>query len=252
MTIYVDTNLNGVFDPDEPSAVTMEDIPDTDFDEGGLYSIGDLQAGFHVVREVVPTGFVQTFPISIAASPLESGAHYVFLAPGEFLEGLDFGNVRFGFPLPGDFNSDGTVDHDDLSLWEEGYGGNADLAAASDAEPLMHGSDFLSWQQHLGRTTIAPPVDEASASENEPEPLPTGLDRAVYRPSSAREDFAAVEAAFAGEPLSASDSAAAVLAPAAATSTASSQTARGAVAPRAAYADLAAAIDAALEDEFSF
>lgn len=248
VTIYVDTNLNGVFDPDEPSAVTMEDIPETDFDEGGLYSIGDLQAGFHVVREVVPDGFVQTFPISIAASPLESGAHYVFLAPGEFLEGLDFGNVRFGFPLPGDFNSDGTVDHYDLSLWEEGYGGNADIAAATDAEPLMRGADFLSWQQNLGRTTIAPPVDEASASENGPEPLPTGLDRAVYRPSSAREDFTAVEAAFAGESLSASSSAAAAVA----TSPESSQPARGAVAPRAAYADLAAAIDAALEDEFSF
>ncbi len=60
--IYVDLNYNGMFDENEPHAITMKDIPETDFDEAGMYSIDDLEPGHHVVREVVPDGFRQTFP----------------------------------------------------------------------------------------------------------------------------------------------------------------------------------------------
>ena len=35
VTVYADLNRNGVLDQGEPRTVTMEDIPETDFDEGG-------------------------------------------------------------------------------------------------------------------------------------------------------------------------------------------------------------------------
>ncbi len=252
VTIYVDTNFNGVFDANEPSAVTMYDIPETDFDEGGLYSIGNLQAGLHVVREVVPNGFVQTFPISIAASPLESGAHVVSLAPGEHVDGLNFGNLRFGIPLPGDFNGDGTVDSADLELWEQSYGSGASQAAADVAEPTS-GRDFLVWQQNHGRTQVAPPASEgvtaASDDDVTSETLPTGLLREAYRPPS-REESAAFDVAFAEATIRTGTSAFAAPTSATADDPAPTNPTRGASASPADFAALAAAIDAALEDEF--
>ena len=156
VTIYTDLNRNFVFDPDEPHAVTTYDIPETDFDEGGLYSIGNLTPGFHVIREVVPDGYWQTFPISIAASPLEQGAHYVNLTSGSHADGLDFGNQQIAFPLPGDFNHDGVVDGVDLDVWEEGFGGNS-LATADAADGNFDGGSFLTWQRNLGRVSSQPP-----------------------------------------------------------------------------------------------
>ena len=62
VTIYVDLNHNGVLDVEEPHTVTMEEIPETDFEEGGRYWLEGLAPGHYTVREVVPDGFVQTFP----------------------------------------------------------------------------------------------------------------------------------------------------------------------------------------------
>ena len=85
VTIYVDSNDNGQPDAKEPRTVTMQDDPVTDFDESGLYWLEDLSSGRHIVREVVPDGFVQTFP----AAP---GSHVISLSNGEVVEGIDFGN----------------------------------------------------------------------------------------------------------------------------------------------------------------
>ena len=62
VTIYSDLNRNARLDADEPSTVTMHEDPMTDFDKGGLYWLDGLSAGDHVIREVVPDGFRQTFP----------------------------------------------------------------------------------------------------------------------------------------------------------------------------------------------
>lgn len=62
VTIYLDYNDNGQLDRNEPSTLTMFEDPFTDFDEGGLYSFGNVRPGDHVVREVVPRGFEQTYP----------------------------------------------------------------------------------------------------------------------------------------------------------------------------------------------
>ena len=66
VTIYLDLNNNSQLDRGEPRAVTMRDDPDTDFDEAGLYWIEDVEPGRYLVREVVPDGFRQTFPVDLA------------------------------------------------------------------------------------------------------------------------------------------------------------------------------------------
>ena len=83
VTIYSDLDGNGVLDRGEPNAVTMQDDPDTDFDESGRYWLEGLSPGAHSVREVVPDGFVQTFP---------ADAHAVRVEAGGVVEGVDFGN----------------------------------------------------------------------------------------------------------------------------------------------------------------
>ncbi len=86
VTIYSDRNENGVLDGDEPATVSMEDKPDTAVDESGRYWLTELQPGRHIIREVVPDGFVQTFPGG-------DGGHIIELV-GAGVEGLDFGNRR--------------------------------------------------------------------------------------------------------------------------------------------------------------
>ncbi len=60
--IYSDLNDNGALDQDEPRTLSMNDDPLTDFDESGLYWLEGLSPGDHIIREIVPDGFRQTFP----------------------------------------------------------------------------------------------------------------------------------------------------------------------------------------------
>ena len=65
VSIYLDSNKNGVLDNGEPVQITAEDDPSTpDVDETGLYEFNNLAPGTYIVREVVPEGFRQTFPTS--------------------------------------------------------------------------------------------------------------------------------------------------------------------------------------------
>lgn len=61
ITIYADLNENRRLDRGEPQTQTSRDIPETDFNEDGLYLL-ELPPGRHVIREVVPDGSTQTFP----------------------------------------------------------------------------------------------------------------------------------------------------------------------------------------------
>ena len=62
---------------------------------------------------------------------------------------------------PGDFNSDGQIDDDDLTQWQGDFGinGNSD----ADGDGLTTGFDFLSWQRNFGAgvTTTTTHVDSA-------------------------------------------------------------------------------------------
>lgn len=77
VTIYVDTNNNNILDTGEPTTVT----------NAIGYSFTNVPVGTHTVREVVPTGFSQTFPPA-------PGAHTVTLTAGQQIGGIDFGNQR--------------------------------------------------------------------------------------------------------------------------------------------------------------
>lgn len=60
-TVYADFNENGELDDDEPRTVTMEDDPLTAEDETGHYWL-EVPPGSWLIREVVPSGWQQTFP----------------------------------------------------------------------------------------------------------------------------------------------------------------------------------------------
>jgi subtilisin-like proprotein convertase family protein len=63
VTIYLDANDNGELDETETSTVTAANNPGTPEDETGTYSFTGLMAGTYIVREVVPEGYEQTFPV---------------------------------------------------------------------------------------------------------------------------------------------------------------------------------------------
>jgi len=91
VAVYVDLNDNRVLDADERkySAVTREDDPATLADESGTYVIKGLPAGTYRVREVLPVGYLQTYP---AGSGTTAGSHQVTITTGQGPRGIDFGN----------------------------------------------------------------------------------------------------------------------------------------------------------------
>jgi len=80
--IYIDSNDNGNWDSGEPIETS---------DEDGLYSFGNLDPGTYVVREIVPAGFTQTFPVGGAGHSVEVGE-------GLPVPQCDFGNQIQGQP----------------------------------------------------------------------------------------------------------------------------------------------------------
>lgn len=58
---------------------------------------------------------------------------------------LEIADVDF---LPADFDQDGDVDGDDLTIWQGAYG--AGNGADADGDGLSNGKDFLIWQRQLG------------------------------------------------------------------------------------------------------
>ncbi len=111
VTVYLDLNHNALLDDGEPRTVTEQENPETDFDEAGRYRFDGVEPGVWFVREVVPDGYVQTFPMSWIIDPVPfpipfpdpvpfppfpipefGGAHVVHVASGELVSGIDFGN----------------------------------------------------------------------------------------------------------------------------------------------------------------
>ena len=76
--IFVDLNEDGRPNIGEPATRTASD---------GSYEILQVPQGEHIVREVVPFGFLQTFPV-----PEESGVHLVMVENGATVSSIDFGN----------------------------------------------------------------------------------------------------------------------------------------------------------------
>ncbi|MCY2931161.1 MAG: hypothetical protein NTV86_17055 [Planctomycetota bacterium] len=74
--VYLDNNNNGQWDASELSQVT---------DADGRYSFAYLAAGTYAVREVIPSGWIQTCPGG-------TGTKAVTLALGQVASGIDIGN----------------------------------------------------------------------------------------------------------------------------------------------------------------
>jgi Ca2+-binding RTX toxin-like protein len=109
VTIYLDLNNNGTLDPGEPSQVTATDDPTTpDVDETGQYRFTNLQPGRYVVREVVPTGYEQTFPVGGAVPTGDGFADVV-------LEYFSAGNAPRGLTEPYGSNGGDPAPEDRLS-----------------------------------------------------------------------------------------------------------------------------------------
>ena len=98
MTVYLDTNNNGILDPNEPTQITAEDNPDTpDVDETGQYQFNNLPADTYIVREIVPDGFEQTFPIG---NPTSTGDGFADVVLDFFDSGNGVLQGPHGGPLP--------------------------------------------------------------------------------------------------------------------------------------------------------
>jgi autotransporter-associated beta strand protein len=83
--------------------------------------------------------------------------------------------TTFSDPLAGDFDGDGTVDADDLTAWQDGFGMQSGALAEhgdGDGDGDVDGGDFLAWQRNLGQTPGSGAVVHATVI---PEPLSTAL-----------------------------------------------------------------------------
>ena len=69
---------------------------------------------------------------------------------------VDFANpLTPTTPIPGDFDDDGNVDGDDLTLWKGAFGQTAVGDADSDGD--SDGADFLVWQRNFAPAHLPPP-----------------------------------------------------------------------------------------------
>jgi hypothetical protein len=97
-TIFVDVNGDGKLDPNDPYTVT---------DANGNYTIGGLDVGTYVIREVGQPGWVQS-------APGGDGSYTVSVNPGDNLTGFDFGNFLTTGSISGmkfnDINGNGVPD----------------------------------------------------------------------------------------------------------------------------------------------
>jgi subtilisin-like proprotein convertase family protein len=64
VTIYLDENDNSQLDAGEMSTITAADNPATPENETGRYAIVGIGPDEYIVREIVPTGYEQTYPLA--------------------------------------------------------------------------------------------------------------------------------------------------------------------------------------------
>ncbi|MCC6491615.1 MAG: hypothetical protein IT424_01190 [Pirellulales bacterium] len=73
--------------------------------------------------------------------------------------------------LEADFNEDGSVDGDDLAVWDGGFGtGTTKADGDANGDGAVNGADFLVWQQQFGTSPAA-----AAAAAAVPEPAAAAL-----------------------------------------------------------------------------
>ncbi|MGI9455914.1 MAG: lamin tail domain-containing protein, partial [Aeoliella sp.] len=70
-------------------------------------------------------------------------------------------------PLPGDYNTDGSVTVADYVLWNSTFGSTTDLRADGNENNVVDTADYAIWRDHLGQTTpasVAAPVEASGTN----------------------------------------------------------------------------------------
>ncbi|MCA9200754.1 MAG: hypothetical protein KDA87_24615, partial [Planctomycetales bacterium] len=116
VVIYSDLNFNGQWDRTEPYTITAEDNPDTLPDETGRYRLTGLTPGEHLIREILPDGYIQTFPLppDLTSTDPTNYPYYFQLEANDVKTNVDFGNRPK--QMTGDFDEDGDIDATDIDI----------------------------------------------------------------------------------------------------------------------------------------
>jgi hypothetical protein len=113
-----------------------------------------------------PSGVIGTFAEIVQPATMPAGLMFDVVYDATLVQL----RVVNGSLFSADFDEDGDVDADDLTLWNAGFaasGAATHMQGDADGDLDVDGADFLAWQQQLGSTAMA---DVARAV-----PEPTGL-----------------------------------------------------------------------------
>ncbi len=178
-----DFNATALFDADE----NVDLILDPDGAATLLGSIGFADAISHLggstfVSTSIDIPLGQTIRFSVRNGDADSSGGFNWPEDAWLIRELVFETVD---TRPGDVDSDGDVDQDDLLAWQIGFGiitGAAPTDGDADGDGDVDGNDFLVWQRNFGAAAIV-----ATASQV-PEPA-TGLLVLVALSLSSVESF---------------------------------------------------------------
>lgn len=129
-------------------------------DDAGLVleNFSGIQLDFSGASDVISTLSINGVQMPAGSyGQIGSGADYTspfILGPGKL-------EVTGGPAIPGDFDGNGTVDANDLALWQNGFGISSGAAAGdgdADGDSDVDGLDFLTWQRnHTQAAAVAVP-----------------------------------------------------------------------------------------------
>ena len=110
--------------------------------------------------DAIPGGDSETFSVSLLTSCAGNfTANYLLSLSDEDLAGalgqslvVSFTGVVTGAPLSGDYDMDGDVDNDDLSVFQMDFGSTTVLAADGNGNGIVDAADFTVWQDNFGNS----------------------------------------------------------------------------------------------------
>ena len=129
--------------------------------ERGTGSGAGLLSGSHIASSTMSKRITDGATQEVAMDPniTQGTRKYLTTLDLAFLRDLGYSTVSPSFGLPGDFNSDGTVDAGDYTVWRDGLGTTYTVA------------DYTTWKTYFGTSSAASFASPAAV----PEPSTVGL-----------------------------------------------------------------------------